>query len=136
MFENFSSRSLRSRLKETNLPDSDNVIVDGDPSVEAVEAVARAITNINKCKQKSVQIEVPGALCGRVVNVVIWEQNSWDFIYSGRMGKNEPLEKNSSKINAGSWVRLRNIVCEHSPFGSKRKSIIALKLLSFSGEII
>lgn len=103
------------------MPEDENVFIDGDPTVEAIKSVERAIMIINEGKSKDKTMEIPRALCGRVMNVVIWEQSHWDFINEGRLGKNELIREYNGKIGKGSWVRLRNIVYERSPFGSKRK---------------
>jgi len=41
--------------------------------------------------------EAPIALCGRVINAIIWEENLWNLIHLENM------------INVGSFVRLRNV---------------------------
>ncbi len=50
-------------------------------------------------------IEAPLALCGRVMNVKIWEEPLWNLI------------QGESFIRVGSFVRLRNIKCKKEDFG-------------------
>ena len=42
-------------------------------------------------------IQAPIALCGRVINATIWEENLWNLIHKENM------------IDVGSFVRLRNV---------------------------
>lgn len=66
----------------------------GDPGVESVASVRRVAEGIPKAK-------LPDSLCGRVVNVAVWEPTHWEFISNGWMG-GDPLSE-------GDWIRLRNI---------------------------
>ncbi len=43
------------------------------------------------------EIEVPKSLCGRVVNIVVWESEHWTF-----------LHRNDSQFGNGDFMRLKN----------------------------
>ena len=96
----------------------------GDPTTEAIEAVARLVIKINEDIPKSEHLRIPGALCGRVMNIVVWEQNHWDFICKGKLGNNgDKADRDELLLSAGRWVRLRNIMVHETPFGMTRKCI-------------
>ncbi|GMI06572.1 hypothetical protein TrLO_g3163 [Triparma laevis f. longispina] len=74
-------------------PFAKDAIAKGDPGVDAMISVHSA--------SKSRKQKAPPSLCGRVVNVAVWEAPHWEYITNGWMG--------GPKIAAGAWVRLRNI---------------------------
>ena len=55
-----------------------------------------ATTNTdNHDPNKTLQLEIPEAVCGKVANVVIWESAHWDLI--------------RSHVPIGTFIRLRNV---------------------------
>jgi len=79
----------------------------GDPPEKVLIEIAKII------KEKSPHdfpdicdgMEAPLALCGRVMNVKIWEEPLWNLI------------EGENFIHVGSFVRLRNIKCKKEDFG-------------------
>lgn len=67
----------------------------GDPPPLAVSRVASVIEKLKTNPNLSTYLATPKALCGRVTNVVIWEEDHWKLIRD-----NVPI---------GSFIRLRNV---------------------------
>ncbi|GMH61190.1 hypothetical protein TrST_g12760 [Triparma strigata] len=74
-------------------PHAADAVAKGDPSVDSMIAIHDA--------SSSRGMKGPPSLCGRVVNVAVWEAPHWEYIVNGWMG--------GPKVTAGTWVRLRNI---------------------------
>ena len=79
----------------------DNVPIE-EPSSEILSLLACTIENLG-CHDEDSQLEVllpPKSLCGKIINVVIWEDSHWNFIR--RSIANHHLA-------AGSFIHLRNV---------------------------
>jgi len=57
-----------------------------------------------------IDIHPPKVLCGRVINIVIWEAAHWDLI-----------KKPGSRFNVGKFIRLRNTVAKPTGVGGACK---------------
>jgi hypothetical protein len=66
----------------------------GDPPCSAVVKIASVVKKIRELDDNE-SLEAPKALCGRVVNLIIWEDDLW------HMAK--------SNIQIGTFLRLRNV---------------------------
>ena len=95
----------------TGRPESDPFLVDGLVARQAMQegdppaSVLMAISKIGPTLTKDVSgddeseaFEPPKCLCGRVINVAIWEGEQWERIRS-----------NESGIRVGKFVRLKNV---------------------------
>mmetsp|Transcript_8020 Transcript_8020/g.11908 ORF Transcript_8020/g.11908 Transcript_8020/m.11908 type:complete len:691 (-) Transcript_8020:386-2458(-) len=92
-------------------PLGDNVLhnsdmVFGDPSPEAIDSVAQVINIVNEDREEEDKLELPEALCGRVINLTVWEDSHWNFISDGRIGSNL---SSTAAVRPGQWIRLRNV---------------------------
>lgn len=92
-----------------------NDIMFGDPSPEAIDAVAQAINKMNEDEKGDDRLEPPEALCGRVINLTVWEDTHWNFITEGRIGNNNMSP--TGAVCPGQWIRLRNVSARITPFG-------------------
>lgn len=66
----------------------------GDPGVDCMNAIKAVVDNLPKCP-------TPPSLCGRVVNVAVWEAAHWEYINNGWMA--------GPAVVAGDWIRIRNV---------------------------
>lgn len=69
-------------------------IKNGDPPSEALQAIANAVETI-KAVDNASTLEPPKSLCGRVMNVAVWEEPDLQFI--------------KFALQVGSFIRLRNV---------------------------
>jgi hypothetical protein len=70
----------------------------GDPPPEALVRISSIIQKLHQTsssRNSSRNLETPKALCGRVANVLIWEQSHWNLI--------------TENVPIGCFVRLRNV---------------------------
>jgi hypothetical protein len=73
----------------------------GDPPCEALLSIASVIESIKTADGDSgtgddvASLEPPTCLCGRVVNVAVWEESHWDLV--------------REVLQVGSFIRLRNV---------------------------
>jgi len=72
-----------------------------------IEKILNAISSAEHPDTTCVGVNAPLALCGRVINAIIWEEDLWNLIQ--RVGI----------INIGSFIRLRNINNAMLPSGSR-----------------
>lgn len=112
--EQVSDRTPRAFLRlwdGTGRPESDPILVDslaarqaiqeGDPPSSVLTAISKIVPTLRKgvgSDGESEGFEPPKCLCGRVVNVAIWEAEQWERIRS-----------NESGIRVGKFVRLKNV---------------------------
>ena len=112
--EQVSDRTPRAFLRlwdGTGRPESDPILVDslaarqaiqeGDPPSSVLTAISKIVPTLTKGvggDGESEGFEPPKCLCGRVVNVAIWEAEQWERIRS-----------NESGIRVGKFVRLKNV---------------------------
>ena len=64
-----------------------------DPPSEALVEISK----IKECRNGRPPLSTPQRLCGRVCNVVIWEQPHWDTV------------ANQNNVRIGDFIRLRNV---------------------------
>lgn len=69
-------------------------IKNGDPPSEALQAIANAVERI-KAADDSSALEPPKSLCGRVMNVAVWEEPDLQLI--------------KETLGVGTFIRLRNV---------------------------
>ena len=109
-----SDRTPRAFLRlwdGTGRPESDPILVDGlaarqaiqegDPPSSVLTAISKIVPTLTKGvggDDEREGFEPPKCLCGRVVNVAIWEAEQWERIRS-----------NESGIRVGKFVRLKNV---------------------------
>ena len=109
-----SDRTPRAFLRlwdGTGRPESDPIPVDGlfarqaiqegDPPATVLTAISKIVPTLKKGvggDDESEIFEPPKCLCGRVVNVAIWETEQWERILS-----------NESGIRVGKFVRIKNV---------------------------
>ena len=62
-----------------------------------IEKILKAIASLEQPDTTCSGVSAPLALCGRVINAIIWEEDMWNLI------------QRDGIINIGSFVRLRNI---------------------------
>lgn len=89
--------------KPTSLPFGVNLFPQNEPSSEAVASVSKIVDTINSKSSTSdsnasTNMEPPQSLCGRVINVVIWEPNHWDLIKNAKLF-----------VGVGKFLHLRNV---------------------------
>jgi hypothetical protein len=88
----------------TGMPPSDPLVLQtmparqtqekGDPPPEALTKIASTIQKLH-ASGRSRNLETPKALCGKVANVLIWEESHWKLI--------------ADHASVGSFIRLRNV---------------------------
>ena len=86
-----------------------NVVV-ADPPEQVlirIEKILKAISSLEQPDTTCSGVNAPLALCGRVINAIIWEEDLWNLI------------QRDGIINIGSFVRLRNINNAMLPSGSR-----------------
>jgi hypothetical protein len=88
----YSSTSLVSSLPLAT-PEANSSITNGEPSSAAVVNIASIVEKFKETG--SPNLEAPKALCGRVSNVVIWEESHWKLV--------------TSTLQPGNFIRLRNV---------------------------
>jgi hypothetical protein len=66
----------------------------GDPPCSAVVKIAAVVKKIRELDGNE-SVVAPKALCGRVVNLIIWEDALWDMV--------------KSNVQIGTFLRLRNV---------------------------
>jgi hypothetical protein len=74
---------------------SSECMKDHDPSTSSVIAIADIVKRLAVVRP-SLSLQPPITLCGRVVNVVVWEKQHWDLIQE-------------QIVKVGSFVRFRNV---------------------------
>jgi hypothetical protein len=94
------------------LPIGTNIFPENEPSSRAVSSIAKVIEQMNEklvlpnndFASEITHIDPPKSLCGRVLNLVIWETSHWEQIRSAR-----------EHFEVGKFLRLRNVseVCAH-----------------------
>jgi hypothetical protein len=67
----------------------------GDPPSEALVAISK-ICEVRTGQGRQPPLTAPERLCGRVVNVVIWEETHWEIIVR-------------HEVAVGGFIRLRNV---------------------------
>lgn len=69
----------------------------GDPPSEALQAIANIIEYIKSSDDGDdvSSLEPPRCLCGRVVNVAVWEEPYWNLVIE--------------TLQVGTFIRLRNV---------------------------
>ncbi|KAL7432027.1 hypothetical protein ACHAXM_002879 [Skeletonema potamos] len=72
-----------------------------------IEKILMAISSAEQPDKTCAGVNAPLALCGRVINAIIWEEDLWNLI------------QRDSIISIGSFVRLRNINNAMLPSGSR-----------------
>lgn len=72
---------------------SSNALLYGDPTPEALDAVLDGVSIF-----EDANLSTPQCLCGRVLNVVVWEDAHWNFITDGNV------------VSPGCWVRYAHFV--------------------------
>jgi len=81
----------------------------GDPSLEALRAVQKGFKNSVNGQLD----EPPISLCGRVVNVAIYEKEHWGLVHTGSNFPNDAGQNfQRGPVVVGSWIRLKNITYE------------------------
>ena len=68
-------------------------IRDGDPPVEAIVQLSKVVQEIQK-KDETFRIAPPQSLCGRVMNVFVWEETQWSYV--------------KATCRVGGFLRIRN----------------------------
>jgi len=112
--EQVSDRTPRAFLRlwdGTGRPESDPIPVNGliarqatqDPPASVLTAINKIVPTLTKVGSEDEDEDIenfdpPKCLCGRVVNVAIWEAAQWERIRS-----------NESGIRVGKFVRLKNV---------------------------
>ena len=86
----------------------------GDPPNDAVVRIANIIEKLQELDRSTI-MEPPKALCGRGVNVIIWEEALWKLI--------------TSAVHVGDFVRLRNVEARIWRDGRIRCKFISRKIL-------
>jgi hypothetical protein len=72
------------------------------------EALTRISSIVQRLQETNHAMEIPKALCGRVSNVLVWEESHWEFI------------RQSAPV--GTFLRLRNVDIrkwQNTPFRCK-----------------
>jgi len=67
----------------------------GDPGQACMNSIKKVVDALPK------KTPVPPSLCGRVVNVAVWEAAHWEYISNGWMA--------GPPVKAGNWIRVRNV---------------------------
>ena len=65
-----------------------------DPPPEVIARIAEVV-ELHRGSPGMTDLEVPKSVCGKVVNLVIWEEAAWKLI--------------TEHIPAGTFIRLRNV---------------------------
>lgn len=70
----------------------------GDPPPGALAKISSMLDKLRKSNERYGTLQTPKALCGKVANVVIWEETFWELV--------------TQHVQVGCFVRLRNVdVC-------------------------
>ena len=96
-----------------------NLVPQNEPSSEALSSVATIMENSMKSDNESIQ--PPHCLCGRVINIVVWESDHWDLI-----------KRANDMFGIGKFVGLRNVK-EVSTIDSCLSLLHVLFIFSSSG---
>ncbi len=91
---NVSFNSLSLLPTYYSLPFGIQAVPKNEPSPEALVSISQIL----KKYSSNQEVEPPTSLCGRVINIVIWETNHWSLI-----------EKAKDYFTAGKFIRLRNV---------------------------
>jgi hypothetical protein len=67
----------------------------GDPPPEALVKISCILEKLRKSNKRYRTLQTPKALCGKVANVVIWEESYWELV--------------TKHVPVGCFVRLRNV---------------------------
>jgi hypothetical protein len=67
---------------------------DGEPPPEALIKIASTVKKLQRHDQTQ-SLVIPKALCGKVVNVIIWEDSHWKLI--------------TESVPVGCFIRLRHV---------------------------
>jgi hypothetical protein len=66
--------------------------------------------------QQDFAIQPPLAVCGRIINCVVWEQSQWDLLTKGVLStvssstnSSRSTSENTGGIHIGQFIRLRNV---------------------------
>ena len=102
------SRSDPMPQSVVNVNNADQSIA--DPPEQVLVRIDKILKTISSAEQPDTTcagVNAPLALCGRVINAIIWEEDLWNLI------------QRDGIINIGSFVRLRNINNAMLPSGSR-----------------
>ena len=78
---------------------TDGVGYISDPPHRALEKLRDVIEGFKREEACFVDMEAPRTLCGRVVNVLIWEESQWNYV---------------KDLKVGTFIRLRNLTEKYS----------------------
>jgi len=83
-----------------------------DPPSKALSSIANIISMV-PFDDIDAAFEPPKRLCGRVINIAIWEDSCWNFLIGAKM-----------YVKVGNFVRLRNIRRNFSPLATGNEEIL------------
>lgn len=89
----------------------------GDPPPEALQNVVKIV---EKMRESSPDIVTPLSFCGRVANVLIWEEVHWALL--------------KEKVQPGTFIRLRNVDIrrwQYNPFRCKWGRVLGCRFCVF-----
>jgi len=116
-----------------------DAVSNGDPPAACVQKIERIISEMdNDGDDDDSDLSAPPALCGRVINVAVWENAHWLYLTSGWMGTNfadlGEERRIEQAVSVGDWIRLRNV--SDGVLGKAQGGIRALHLREKSGLTI
>ena len=116
----------------------------GDPPPACIQKIEKLVNDRNEAgddddddddEDDDYQLSAPPALCGRVINVAVWENAHWLYLTSGWLGTNfadiSEERRISSAVSVGDWIRLRNVT--DGDLGRAKGGIRALHIRERTG---